>query len=460
MSKKNGGFREKTSTTHNKSNNPFTVLTAWVLVMFMAGMPLMAGERRGATVEVTMADGSKVRGELLAVKSDALLLFDRTADQGKSLDLRQVTRVKICGKSMALQGAAIGLGIGLVTCLLNNAKYHSEDAALAYLLVPPPAALLGGVIGGIAGMSETFSLPGESSQSLRQNLERLKRYARQSELEKPGAALFTEDMAFNHDTKNHKAKRLRRFRHRFRFLWSPGKRKISANNDFSGKNGSFRFGNQFSSKDTAVYPFELDSEFYDFPAQWKIGQLRLEYELTPHFSSSLEFVPSGKSQGWIRGNFSFYSADYAKQCESLHYIHTDYSQNSLLLGLNWKPFTPSFARKHSIELGIAAGPTQVQVKYWNNLNSYQKFKASTWSCNVHAAYDYFRTEDFSLGVFAEYQHLRASFSSVTFSCDSVSFHLKRDSFIYGFTRPTEVTLPGHNLKYCGKTYGLRIGLRF
>ena len=409
---------------------------------------------------MTLADGSRVRGELLAVKSDVLLVFDHTADQGKSLDLKQVTRVKICKKSQALLGAAIGLGVGLVTTLLSNAKYHSEDAGLAYLFIPPPAALLGGIMGGIVGMSEKFSLPGESSRSAQQNLERLKGYARERELEKPGATLFTDDSAFQHAIKNPKAKRQRPFRHRFRFLCSPGKQKISANNDFRGKNGSFRFANQFSSKDTAVYPFELDSELYDSPAQRRIGQLRLEYELTPHFSSSLEFVPLGKLQGWIRGYFSFYSADHAKQCESLHYIHNEYSQNSLLLGLNWKPFTPSFARKHSIELGIAAGPTQVQVKYWNNLNSYQKFKASTWSCNVHAAYDYFRTEDFSLGIFAGYQYFRASFSSATFSCESVLFKLKRDSYIYGFSRPTEVAIPGHSIKFNGKTYGLRIGLRF
>ena len=431
-------------------------------MIFIASLrlPLPAGERRGATVEVTLADGSRVQGELLAVKSDVLLVFDRIADQGKSLDLRQVTRVKICKKPLALQGAVIGLGVGLVTALLSNAKYHSEDAVLAYLFIPPPAALLGGILGGIAGMSEKFSLPGESSRSAQQNLERLRGYARERELEKPGATLFMEESAFHYAKKNPKTKRQRPFWHRFRFLCLPGKQKISASNDFRGKNGSFRFAIPFSSKDTAVYPFELDSELFDSPAQWRIGHLRLEYELTPHFSSSLEFVPSGKSQGWIRGYFSFYSADYAKQCESYHYIHTDYSQNSLLLGLNWKPFTPSFAHKHSIELGIAAGPTQVQVKYWNNLNSYRKFNALTWSCSVHAAYDYFRTEDFSIGIFAECQFFRASFPSATFTCESVSFNLKRDSYIYGFSRPTEVAIPGHSIKCNGKTYGLRIGLRF
>jgi hypothetical protein len=436
--------------------------TVWVAALAMIfsslAQPLAAEERSGSIVEVTLSDGRMVKGELLAVKSDALLVFDRTAGQGRSLDLRQVTRVMVFKKPRALQGLAIGLGVGLLTALITNAKYDSEYAGLLYLIIPPPAALLGGVIGGIIGMPEKFSLPGESSRSLLQDLERLKRFAREQDLEKADAPLFTEGTVFNYDKKNHKAKRQRQFRHRFRFLWSPGKHKISGKSDFRGENGSFWFVDKISSKDKAVYPFKPDSDLYDSPAQWRIGQLRLEYELTPHFSSSLEFNSGEKLAGWIRGYFSYYSDDYARQCESTHYVRNDYSLNSLLLGLNWKPFMPSFSQKHSIELGIAAGPTQVQVKYRNNLNSYQT--ALAWSCEVHAAYDYFHTEDFSLGIFAEYHYLRASFSSATFSGEMVLFTLKRDSYIYGFSRPTEVTFPGHDIQLEGLAYGLRVGLRF
>jgi hypothetical protein len=436
--------------------------TVWVAALAMIfsslAQPLAARERRGSTIEVTMTDGTLVKGELLAVKSDALLVFDHTAGQGRSLDLRQVTRVMVFKKPRALQGLAIGLGVGLLTTLILNAKYDSEYAGLLYLIIPPPAALLGGVIGGIIGMPEKLSLPGESSRSLLQDLERLKRFAREQDLEKAGAPLFTEGTAFNYEKNNHKAKQQRQFRHRFRFLWSPGKHKISGKSDFRGENGSFWFVDKISSKDTAV--FKADSDLYDFPAQWRIGKLRLEYELTPHFSSSLEFNSGEELAGWIRGYFSYYSDDYARQCASTHYIHNEYSLNSLLLGLNWKPFTPSFARKHSIELGIAAGPAQAQVKYRHNLNSYQKITALAWSCEVHAAYDYFHTEDFSLGIFAEYQYLRASFSSATFSGEMVLFTLKRDSYTYGFSRPTEVTFPGHNIQLQGLAYGLRIGLRF
>jgi hypothetical protein len=344
--------------------------------------------------------------------------------------------------------------------VLSSLNFNSEYAALALLFTIPAASLLGGIIGGIVSMPEKFSLPGESSRSLQQNLERLKRYAREQDIEKPTAPLFPNGLVPNFDVLSHATKRQWHFRHHFRLLWSPGDQKISGNSDFHGENGSFRFVNKVPSKDTAVYPFKLDTSFYPSSNQQRIGQLRLEYELTPHFSSSIEFDSAVKLEGLLEGDFSYYSVDYAKQCESHHFIHTEYSKNSLLLGLNWKPFVHSFARKHSIELGIAAGPAQVQVKYRHNLNSYQNLKALTWSGKVHAAYDYFHTEDFSLGIFAEFQYLRASLPSTILSGETVSFTLKRDSYYYGFSRPTEVTVPGHTIQLEGLAYGLRMGLRF
>ena len=51
--------------------NVITILIV-VLAIAIAGLPL-AAVTRGATVEVTLADGDWVKGELLAVKSDTLV---------------------------------------------------------------------------------------------------------------------------------------------------------------------------------------------------------------------------------------------------------------------------------------------------------------------------------------------------------------------------------------------------
>jgi hypothetical protein len=64
----------------NGHKNVFTSVT-FVLVIAIAALPL-AAVKRGATVEVTMADGRTVKGELLAVKSDTMIVYDTGAGKG------------------------------------------------------------------------------------------------------------------------------------------------------------------------------------------------------------------------------------------------------------------------------------------------------------------------------------------------------------------------------------------
>jgi hypothetical protein len=95
-----------------------------------------------------------------------------------------------------------------------------------------------------------------------------------------------------------------------------------------------------------------------------------------------------------------------------------------------------------------------------NSNPPQKFKTLTWTCKAQAAYDYFYTENFSLGVFIAYQYLRASFPSATFFNEEQKFYTNDNYQIDRFTRPTEFTLPGRNIQLGGIAYGIRIGVRF
>ena len=62
-------------------------VAAWAAMIFLiwSSCPLKAAsERRGATVTVTLTDGNRVKGELLAVRTDFLLVYDRDARLGKA----------------------------------------------------------------------------------------------------------------------------------------------------------------------------------------------------------------------------------------------------------------------------------------------------------------------------------------------------------------------------------------
>lgn len=175
-----------------KGKKNIAAILAFVLVMASVNLPLPARERRGSTVEVTMTDGSRIKGELLAVKDDALLVYDRDADQGKRLDLQEVVQVKVLKESKFLEGIAIGIAVGLVISINNLKKIDRESLmplfeGIGCFLPLPITGLCGGLLGALSGIDKKLSLAGESSRSVQQNLEKLKRYAREKDFEKPDA---------------------------------------------------------------------------------------------------------------------------------------------------------------------------------------------------------------------------------------------------------------------------------
>ena len=166
------------------------VVATLTLVIFIASavMPLSAArERRGRSVEVTMADGNRIKGELLAVRSDFLLVYDRDARLGKSLDLQQVAQVMVHKQPKFLDGLAIGLGIGLAASLYNLNKIDHESLMPIFEIVSsflplPVAGLSGGLLGALGGIPKKYSLAGAAPQIVQRNLARLKRFAREADL--------------------------------------------------------------------------------------------------------------------------------------------------------------------------------------------------------------------------------------------------------------------------------------
>jgi hypothetical protein len=410
------------------------------LAIIMTGLPLAAGERRGATVEVTMTDGRLVKGELLSVKGDALLLYIQGSDRGERLDLQQVDKVRLLRKSKFLRGLGIGLlaGLALSEYSYGIAGNDEELSGLIYFVLPPQTALVGGICGALSSRSKTIYLAGESTASVETGLGWLKLHAREQDASQAP----------------------RRTWQRFHLLWSPSRQSIATNNDFQGESGTFRFVDDVPSKDTAVYPGILNPYIHNHV---RADRFRLEYELAPHLSPSLEFVASEKLNNYVYLDANYFSIDYGKRYESYNSISFQYSYNLLLLGLNWKPVSPSAAGKHLIEFGIAAGPAWVKLNSQSYLSSTPspELRKMSWSCNGHAAYDYSWKRHISLGVFIGYQYLRASFPGAAFVTEKQEFwpQGQNNSSAIRFTRRTEFTVPGHRVQLDGKTFGFRVGVR-
>jgi hypothetical protein len=164
-----------------------SVVSAIVLFMTSAVMPLSAArERRGATVVVTMTGGNWVKGELLAVRGDFLLVYDRDARLGISLDRQQVVQVLVHKRTRFLDGITIGICAGLAVSIYNLTKIDRESLLppveiVGSFLPLPVVAFGGGLLGGLFSIPKKISMAGVSPQIVQRNLTRLKRFAREAD---------------------------------------------------------------------------------------------------------------------------------------------------------------------------------------------------------------------------------------------------------------------------------------
>ncbi|MCJ7526011.1 MAG: hypothetical protein MUP71_12440 [Candidatus Aminicenantes bacterium] len=155
----------------------------FVLVMVLLHLPLLAKERRGSTVEITMVDGRMVRGELLAVKGHDLIIHDKSKDQGFTVNIDQVSNIKIKKKPGALTGLAIGLAAGVVTgCVLYGTnKGGCPDCDLSPLLIiitPCITTPIGSLTGALLSSPKKLPIKGEEPVHIEVSLRYLQKHAR------------------------------------------------------------------------------------------------------------------------------------------------------------------------------------------------------------------------------------------------------------------------------------------
>jgi len=171
-----------------------------IIAMFLAfslstfSLNLFAKERKGAELVVELRDGQQVRGELITIKKDALLLLNpEGADIGVNID--DIREIKVLKKSKALLGVGFGFLVGgssgvLIGLAMGDTEQSegfdptmfwetAEFKALLFgLLGGMLGAVIGGTIGASAGASETIQLEGKSEAEIKEILVDLHKKAR------------------------------------------------------------------------------------------------------------------------------------------------------------------------------------------------------------------------------------------------------------------------------------------
>jgi len=96
----------------------------FIPLLIYPGSP--SAERRGADLMVTLKDGKTISGELIAVKRDSLLLFN-SSQLDISVDVSDISKIKVVRKSKALKGLGLGFlsefAAGAVVGYVTNAGH-------------------------------------------------------------------------------------------------------------------------------------------------------------------------------------------------------------------------------------------------------------------------------------------------------------------------------------------------
>jgi hypothetical protein len=155
-----------------------TISLFLVLSLLLLSIPLTAKEKKGADLMVRKTDGTEVRGELIAVKENSVVLMDGNSGADVTVGVDDISLIKIVKKSKALQDAGllflVFCGTGLVLGSLASKEKSGFDILSDSEVFIGLGFLLGLITGGIGAVAGSLAGKDETIQIKRGSDPRLK----------------------------------------------------------------------------------------------------------------------------------------------------------------------------------------------------------------------------------------------------------------------------------------------
>ncbi len=168
-----------------------------LLVISLLGFSqnLIAGERHGAMLSLQKKDGHQEDGELIAVKPSSLLLLNSLSGADVSIEVSDISAIRVVKKSRAwaglgfgaLGGAAMGAIIGLASgddpqredFWGNMFRFSAGEKALwTGFALGVVGGVVGLTVGALAGTDKTIQFEGKNDIEIQLALGKLKQKAR------------------------------------------------------------------------------------------------------------------------------------------------------------------------------------------------------------------------------------------------------------------------------------------
>jgi len=143
---------------------------------------VFAKEKKGADLIILKTDGTKVRGELIAVKANSLILIERRSGADVPIKISEIKTARIHKNSLlpTTIGLSAGLatGFGVIAATAPKEQSFAEPWDLGPAMAGLVIAALGLTIGIVAGTDKTFLIEGKSDSETQEILKELSKKAR------------------------------------------------------------------------------------------------------------------------------------------------------------------------------------------------------------------------------------------------------------------------------------------
>lgn len=177
--------------------------TALILAVSVLSLPmsLMAKKSHGIDLRIQKTDGQQVKGELIAVKRNSLLLKESSSGADFSVLVSDMKTIVIIKKSKTLERGGLGfLAGGMAGFVAGFSVYYSSTFfgvlgeiesrgfhpkySVPYGLIGATIGTLIGVMtGAFAGQDEIIQIQGTPEAEIKKELEKLRKKARVTEFQ-------------------------------------------------------------------------------------------------------------------------------------------------------------------------------------------------------------------------------------------------------------------------------------
>lgn len=412
-------------------------LIAGVLVAALIFSPagLAAQERRGADLVVTTQDGTRVSGELVAVKADSLLLLSGGRDV--SIPEAEIGSVRIVRTPpigfLSVAGFLLASGaVGMTT--EPNEEWGWIGAGLVGM-GGSVVGLIGGLAAGKDAMIHWRENPGEGPASA---LERLKRFSRQGR-----RGLGSRPAR----------------RKPFRITLATTMRPLGGGWRSRTGEVAWRFAEPVPPGESGPYRTLCTFAHNPGPELASPGPLGLGFTWTDRWGAEIELSLWRKT---LAANANFYPDFTSTEDGKLYRAYINDRQwvayDQLLAGLCYRPMVPSARRRTTLEIGVSAGPARFSVTSTEGIVPVGR--KTVLAGQVRLSYDYSFMSGVILGFYGAYLWSEARFAGATVTRDLVFTHWESGADpVEPITRSVEMVLPAREYSRTGPIYGLRIGFR-